>query len=117
MTAFIVPGPPVGWQRPGQGGGRRYTPEETAAHKRAVWTCCRAATGPIQPDRTSRFGVHVLAYQWHDVPDADNVLKLVMDALNRRVWWDDRQCDDVHAVKVVSKTIAPKTEVIIWTVG
>jgi Holliday junction resolvase RusA-like endonuclease len=115
LATFTVSGPPVGWQRPGQDGGRRYTPETTAAHERAVWGFCRAATGPIRVDRTSRFGIHVLAYQPLEVPDTDNVLKLIMDALNRHVWWDDRQVYDSHAVKRVSKTTPPRTEIIIWT--
>lgn len=95
-----------------------YTPDETLRAERAIAAACREAMAEagIQP---MPFGPHVPVIVTVDVyrplpesrprrvrsepdtfkPDADNVAKLVMDALNGLAWVDDAQVVDLHVRK------------------
>lgn len=44
-------------------------------------------------------------------PDLDNLMKFVFDALNRVVWYDDKQIVNVTATKVYSR--APGTSLVV----
>lgn len=111
MIRFTVPGKPRSWQRTGGAGGRRFTRPETRNHKRliaqvAAWSVrVPLLTGPLslevvavfarpqkRPDAVSE-DVWVTGERcWRPgTEDADNIAKMVMDALNRIVWEDDRQ--------------------------
>lgn len=111
---FTVPGPPVGKGRPRavmQGGKvHTYTPAATAEYEAKARHCWRAARLPgFEPD--APVAVTITAY--HPVPasaskktrqamegntilpmrkpDADNIAKAVLDALNGLAYADDKQ--------------------------
>jgi len=94
VAHFTIPGDPVpkARARADTRTGRHYTPQATrTAEEHIVWALRTVAVrGPCDP--TSLFGVHILfrcATNRH--ADGDNMLKLVLDALNGVVWRDDSQ--------------------------
>lgn len=94
-------------------GGRAYTPPKTAAAEHKVRAAFEAQGGA----RWGSFGgpvkVRIEIYkplaksnpkQWTgranlQRPDADNVAKLILDALNGVAWRDDSQITDLHVLK------------------
>ena len=48
---------------------------------------------------------------WDKKPDLDNLIKLVLDALNKVFWKDDAQVVELKCTKAFAET--PRTEVII----
>lgn len=95
------------------GMARHYPAPKGEAHKLAVRTAYRRATVHRAPSERP-IGVRVSttrplpksAPKRRDgeadthKPDADNVLKLVLDALNGLAWVDDCQVIDAHIVKM-----------------
>lgn len=137
---FVVPGRPQAWQRTGGSGARRFTRPESAAYKRAVGTVARAAMGrrspldgPLRLDvvavypRPAKRPKVVPADVWRAGErivrpvgsDADNVAKAIADALTAaRVWHDDAQVVDLHAVTVWAAVgEQPCAEVLVEAVG
>lgn len=107
---FIVPGPPVAWQRARLAGRRHFTDPKTAAYKFAVGTLARAAMagrppfcGPVSlhvravfavPKSWSRGRREAALAGWiapTAKPDWDNVGKGISDAMNGIVYLDDAQ--------------------------
>lgn len=132
-----IPGRPVSWKRAKKHGKRHYTDaamDDHANHiaarvmmaarkagvKRlpvcvqldvvAIWARPKKpAEGHPCRDREGRV-------PRHHVPDADNVAKLVMDALGRtRLWSDDAQVTDLRSRKrwAAHGERAPRTDVVI----
>ena len=116
VKACIVGGKPVGKARPRLGrGGRVYTPKATVKAERAVAAAWRAQvgirhTGPVHVSLANGFAVprsiakaeraRRLATAWHtQKPDIDNVVKLVLDALNGVAYDDDTQVVAVSTTK------------------
>lgn len=113
---FIVPGEPVGKGRPR---GRRmgkgimfYTPDKTVDYENKIRACAIEACGDIlRPLWVGAVKIEVLAYMGipkntskkHRLmmergqllplkkPDCDNILKVVLDALNGVAFRDDKQ--------------------------
>lgn len=118
MPSAWVPGEPVGKGRPRMGrGGRVYTPDAT---RRAEHAVARAWWAPmIEID--FEIAVRVTAYYGRPkdhflqsgalsakgrrsivpmkTPDLDNVVKLVLDALNGVAYRDDKQVQSVEALR------------------
>ncbi|MGM0584244.1 MAG: RusA family crossover junction endodeoxyribonuclease [Pseudomonadota bacterium] len=107
--AFTVPGKPMGKQRPRftRRSGRSYTPDETLTAENWVKHCALEAKvtpldGPLAVDITAvsaipkswskkkRQDAIALGYDTRK-PDADNIGKLVTDALNGIAYGDDAQ--------------------------
>lgn len=104
----------VGKQRPRFVNGRAYTPKATKEAERAIRTAWLKQVGGAFAGYRGPFRIRVEAYQelpksaakrregeqWVCRPDADNVLKLVVDALNGAAFADDGQCVDMRVVKM-----------------
>lgn len=110
---FTIPGEPKGKGRPRLGrSGHAYTPHDTATYENLVKVCFREAypdQKPIEPGVQIEclilafYGVPKSASKkkHHDMlngeirpmkkPDADNVIKIVCDALNGIAYHDDSQ--------------------------
>lgn len=101
---FKIEGPIMGWKRPAKGrGSQSYDPPEQVAYKYMVGTICKTwmmrrrvplLRGPVA------FGVQVFyphpekktrQYFKESVPDLDNIVKNIKDALKGIAWVDDRQ--------------------------
>ena len=126
---FIIPGQPQGKQRPRHAKtGAVYTPTETKAYERKVnwlWWQTKGETlhGAVRLDVTAFYeipksatksaqeamkdGTRVPAKK----PDIDNVLKIIMDGLNKAAYDDDRQVVEVSGRKRYAED--PRVEVTI----
>lgn len=128
---FTIPGMPVGKGRPRLGrGGRVYTPDKTRAYEDKVLRCWQtqsgAAFGPKVP-------VHVSIRAYFPIPaslsekkrtalegtfhmsrpDADNIAKAILDALNGHAYPDDAAVQ-LHGVLKIYTNAAPRVEVRLW---
>lgn len=124
LLRVYVPGAPVGWQRSGGNGKRRYTAPKTRAKEAEI--AAYAACAMIGRAKfTGAVRVEVIA--WMPVPeswsakkkalaiggkirptakpDSDNILKLVLDALNGIAWKDDAAAVDVRCRKVFGNPV------------
>lgn len=122
---FTVKGDPQGKGRPRFTRiGKPYTPENTASYEEKVrlayWEQCgmeMAAAGiPLTLEITAVFGVperfskvvrqKMLAWEIRPTkrPDADNIAKIIADALNGVAWHDDAQVTDMTIRKVYGET-------------
>lgn len=116
--------------------GHAYTPAETANAERAVLAAFLHETGlkgegaPLFPAGPVAVEVAVFMPPPKDMPkresgrpytvkpDADNVAKLVLDALNGHAWRDDSQVVDLHVVKMPrTRGLKPETRVLIAPLG
>lgn len=114
VAQFEIEGEPVVKGRPRfTRNGRTYTPKTTVEAELRVAEAFKAAAGGFVPERSDVYALHVL-FEMGTLrrKDIDNLLKLVMDALNGVAWVDDHQVVEVLARKVfVLKKAAAKTVV------
>lgn len=102
---FTVPGECIPWARAGGGKGmHRFTPNKQAKYMAALKLICQAAMKGAPPIEGPIELVICAAYAWPQSwsakrranttwrvsrPDADNLAKIVGDALNKVAWLDD----------------------------
>jgi len=129
MITFTIPGPPRGKGRPkffrrGNFVGT-YTDKETTSYENLVKTafrlihCGAPKEGPLSVKITSFFPIPAsstkkfkIEASTEDVPvikkpDGDNIIKVILDALNQIAFRDDAQIYDVRCVKLYSNN--PRT--------
>lgn len=131
---FTVPGPPKGKARARtvHTGGRTfsYTPEGTVLYENLVKTCfCQTRAQPFNADEKLR--ANIIAYypiakssskkkrqqmlagliRPTKKPDLDNVIKSILDALNKVAYHDDTQIVSLSVEKFYSDS--PRVEVSI----
>jgi Holliday junction resolvase RusA-like endonuclease len=95
--------------------GHTYTPTETERAEellRWVFLAHRTASGPTP----GPVGVALFFKTRHSTADADNLAKLVLDALNGTVIDDDQQVTELHAF-CLRKCTDPETDVLVWRSG
>lgn len=139
QVVFTIPGEPKGKGRPrfARSGGRvrTYTPDSTAAyedkvrysyHKQcrnynfgsdAILSVHIIAKYPIPKSISQKKRGMMLAHRLRPAikPDADNVIKIVCDALNGIAYGDDKQIVDTHFHKIYSAE--PCVKVVICNAG
>lgn len=113
---FTIPGEPVGKGRPRVDRGRAHTPEKTKAYEEKVKWCYRAAhgrlhEGPLRMVVTAVYRIPKSASRRTreamidgeifptKIPDIDNVVKCIMDSLNKLAYKDDAQIVRLFAQK------------------
>jgi len=107
---FTVPGDPKAWQRAGRGRFGSYTPQAVAKAEELTALIYRSAARGIPADPISRFEVRLDFHTaTHRRTDADNMAKLILDALNGYAWADDSQVDHldvwVHRASKPARTV------------
>ena len=137
MIAFTIPGPPQGKARVRTcRNGHSYTPENTVLYENLVKTeflrqCGReqriraeqnrpalgmeiVAVYPVTSGYSKRKTVSALAGDLLPAkkPDADNVAKIVADALNGLAYDDDAQITDLSVMKRYGQE--PEVRVKVW---
>jgi crossover junction endodeoxyribonuclease RusA len=104
---IVIPGKPVGKERPRLGrGGNVYTPAKTREYERTVaWTAKAAMgrrailVGPVSLTINCIFSSK--SRGWHvDKPDMDNLIKALADGMNGVVYEDDRQISHLVVSKI-----------------
>ena len=134
MTMFTVYGEPVGKGRPrfAKRGNfvSTYTPQKTKTYEDEIRMMAKAAMGstelletPVTVAIYIRVGIpssfskqkrkDALANIEKPTkkPDADNILKCFLDAMNGIVYIDDKQVVNIHLTKVYAET--PAVEVLV----
>lgn len=114
MIRFEIPGEPVPKARPRVVNGHAFTPEKTKAYEQLVATQYRAAGGTVHggPVAVTIAAWYQMPKSWPKYkrtdmkglprtskPDMDNVIKSILDGLNKVAWEDDAQVYKIHAVK------------------
>jgi Holliday junction resolvase RusA-like endonuclease len=105
MIFFSVPGQPVPWARAGAHGKVRFTPAPQRSYAGVLKLYAQRAMrgslidGPVSltlrayylwPKSMSAKKRAMVGAQWKvSKPDADNLVKILKDALNQVVWTDD----------------------------
>lgn len=113
---FTVPGEAIPWARAGAHGKQRFTPAKQRNYMGALRMFCAAAmnggsplTGPIElsvmavyawPKSLTSKKRALPGAEWKTSrPDADNLTKIIKDALNTVAWGDDAQVASSHCWK------------------
>ena len=133
---FTIPGEPRGKGRPrfSRAGNyvRTYTPEQTASYENLIKVEYQNKYGSFIYDRETPLNMAVYAYyaipkstskkrrkmmlegeiRPMKKPDADNILKVIADALNGVAYPDDVQIVSVGVNRHYSE--APRVQVVIW---
>lgn len=118
MTSYTIhiPGPPYAKKRPrfSRASGRAYDPKENTSFERTVGTLAREqiAEPLVGPVRVAVAAIFVPPPSWSKTrradamtrphcqkPDSDNVLKAVLDGLNRIAFADDAQVAEIYVEK------------------
>lgn len=111
VAHFTIESEPVSKERPRVTGGHAYTPQKTRAAEAVVAWAFRKAVGAWQPDDTSRFSVEMIFFNGNNRRrDLDNMVKLILDSLNKLCWADDHQVDEITARKY-AHSVTPSTEI------
>lgn len=112
-----IPGEPVSKGRPRFFGGHAVTPKETRGAEQVVGLMARQRlAGRAADDRALFAATLFFATSSPALRDLDNLAKLVLDALNKIVWKDDRQVEELHA-KLVRGDARPRTVIEIHRTG
>jgi Holliday junction resolvase RusA-like endonuclease len=123
LCTVIIPGEPKGKARARVFWDRKVnrmvakTPEDTVAAEKHIAEVVGLRLRTPWPDAYSRFGVEGTFYVGdRRRRDADNLGKLVLDALNKRIWADDSQVYDIHFRKDDTDLANPRTELRIYRI-
>lgn len=108
VVMLTVPGEPRSKGRPRvTRSGHTYTPKVTKEAEGVIALAYRALGVELF---SGRVGVDVKFYQQGErAKDVDNMVKLVLDALNGVAWADDSQVDVIHARRVFNAGKAART--------
>lgn len=130
FVSFEIPGEPLAFARAGSNGARRFTPAPQARFMDAIRLVARSrmrGSAPLEgPLQMQIRAVYVAPASWSakrkagtiwktSTPDADNLAKIVKDALNKIVYGDDAQVADLRVQKVYGP--APGLIVSVQAIG
>ena len=95
-ASFTIPGKPVPKGRPRTGQGRVYTPSETRDYETKVgWCGARVMTGRKPSKAWLRVAIDLYGEDIEKV-DADNCAKSILDGLQKIVYSNDKQVDELY---------------------
>ena len=86
----IFPGEPVAWQRAGAHGKRFFNRKEMRAAQTKLRRQLKMMKPGLLPDARARFGAQFVFSCQGAEKDADNCIKLVLDAFQGKIWQNDR---------------------------
>lgn len=114
MLAFVVPGPPLPWQRARLANDRRshFNTEEMVKYQRHIGAIANAAALQARdwdPSRPVKLTVRV--YRRWNRGDLSNFVKQVEDALNHTHVWEDDRLVHEHSARMFVDAKAPRIEV------
>jgi Holliday junction resolvase RusA-like endonuclease len=115
VARFTIDGEPMSKSRPRfTRQGHAYTPTSTREAMHRVGYTYTATAGQHAPRDDQTFGVMCLFYcgTWQR-RDVDNMMKLVLDGLNKIAWADDAQVTELSG-RVIRGAERARTEVVIY---
>jgi len=112
----IFPGEPTSWERVMLRGPHMIKPKKTRQAQATLRRQLKCIAPKLRPDRRARFGVQFVFSTKSFRKDADNLLKLCLDAWNEKVWWDDSQIDEIQ-VTVIRGAAIPQTHFVCYTIN
>lgn len=118
LYCLTVEGEPVPKARPrlDRRNMRIYTPTTTVKAEHYIGWRFKQQYPGVDPDKVMRFAVRLTFHcRREGRGDVDNRTKTVLDALNKIVWDDDRQIDELHAL-IVHRALQPRTVIEIFRV-
>ena len=119
-VSFTVPGKPMGKERPRfSRHGITYTPQKTKDYEEKVRLCCLQENGRKYFDKNKQLDVWICAYfeppkkvtkRFRELmlngmlppickSDIDNIAKIILDALNGFLYYDDSQVVNLCVIK------------------
>ncbi len=115
VVCVRIPGEPQAWLRTGQNKGRLFNPKENTDAREYVQHAIQARHPqfPERMDCVNRFGVAAIFETNLFDTDADNYKKQLLDSLQKFVFKNDRQVDEIYA-KVWRKVEKPNQQVLVW---
>lgn len=122
ILKFTVPGTPHSKHRPRfttrSGKVTTYTPRATQQAEQKIVAAWRAAGGKPSLNPHTNYGITVSFNLINNHRrDLDNMLKTVLDALNKRAWADDTQVVKITAQKIIhNNQTTPNTEITIYPI-
>lgn len=119
---FVVMGEPATKSRArvafNNGKPRAYTPEATKQAEANIKAEFLRQVGRLAPSGTHGFGVEAGFYLASGIRrDVDNMLKIVLDGLNKVAWADDHQVVEVIGRKSMVPKGNERTEIRIYVLG
>jgi Holliday junction resolvase RusA-like endonuclease len=111
----IFPGEPTSKGRPRVTRRGTFTPKETLAAERKLQWELKAIAPRLKPDTHSRFGIQIVFSTKSFRKDADNLLKLVLDSFNKKIWNDDNQIDEMQ-VRMLRGALVPSTHFVCYKI-
>ena len=120
VARFTIEGEPVSKARARfTKSGRSYTPDATRTAEAKVAWHFRAAAKAAPPDSANAFGVFGIFFSaTRQRRDVDNMLKLLLDGLNKVAWADDTQVTEVSGRKELADEVEhARTEVVVYRLG
>lgn len=123
ITRFAIAGDPVAWARPRFNNGRAFTADRQRGAKDSLSWAIAMGWGKPKIPRETPVSLCVefvfRAAKKKDIgqlrprrPDIDNLLKLVMDAMQGVVFEDDGQIADVRVMKRWGETSETRIEIV-----
>lgn len=119
IAKVVIPGAPMSKQRPRfvRKTGTVFTPRETRDREHTIGQYVWAHGWRRPPDAEMAFGVRAVFYVADQQrKDTDNMLKLVLDGLNKVVWADDCQVFELMGWKAEDAE-NPRTELVVYSLG
>jgi crossover junction endodeoxyribonuclease RusA len=106
MITFFVDGAAVGKERPRMGKhGNFYTPSKTKSYEKLVGELARVARNragifaPFEDHIFVEMNIYSQQKQSQKLPDIDNIIKSVLDGMNKIIYKDDSQVVALECVK------------------
>lgn len=113
VLSLQIPTEPVPKDRPRVGPDGGHSTPRTKEGEADIRSRVLAALGRIDPDDQYAYHLHAYFTTHSRSKDLDNLVKLVMDALNGYVWKDDRQVSTIETV-IHRGTEQPMTQLFIY---
>lgn len=108
---LTIPGEPKSKQRPRFAKGRAYTPAETVKAEKAIGAAWRDLG--VEPMQHAVL-VELEFYNGNRRRrDLDNMVKLVLDGLNKIAFDDDHQVIEINARKIFTDRESARTEIML----
>jgi Holliday junction resolvase RusA-like endonuclease len=111
----IFPGEPIAWERVMLRGPYMIKPKATRRAQAKLRRQLKCIAPTLRPDRRARFGVQLVFSVPGRQRDGDNCEKLVLDAFQKKIWWNDCQVDECQWRMIRNATV-PQTHLIVYVI-